>query len=238
MDIIYEDDNILAVNKPAGLPVHGDGKSKEKTFADWLVKNYPGIGNVGDNPEFRPGIVHRLDKDTSGILLVAKNQKAFEFLKKQFQERRIKKEYTALVYGKIKNKKGVIDSPIGRSKRDFRKKSVSEETTGRVREAITEYKVSRIFCDTKTGKFYTLIKAYPKTGRTHQIRVHLKAIGHPVVCDKLYGPKRGEYPFGLNRHFLHASSLELTLPDGVKIKLEAGLPDDLENVLLKLRKLE
>ncbi|HDH03958.1 MAG TPA: RluA family pseudouridine synthase, partial [Candidatus Campbellbacteria bacterium] len=166
MDIIYEDKNILAVNKPAGLLVHGDGKSEEKTLIDWLLKKYPKIKGVGDNSEFRPGIVHRLDKDTSGILLIAKNQGAFEYLKKQFQERKIKKGYAALLYGKIKNKEGVIDLPIGRSKKDFRKKSASKETVGRVREAITEYKVSKIFCSPETGKFYTLVNAYPKTGRT------------------------------------------------------------------------
>lgn len=239
--MIYEDDDILAVNKPAGLLVHGAENSKEPTLVDWLINNYPEIKNVGERPAFgearpdksgRPGIVHRLDKDTSGVLLVAKNQKTFEYLKSQFQNRKIKKKYIALVHGIVKNDKGLVELSIAKSKKDFRKKAcldarraVHGKLAGKIREAITEYKVIKRFPG------YTFIEAYPKTGRTHQIRVHLKAIGHPLVCDKLYGPKKQECPFGLSRHFLHAQSLELNLPSGGRIKLEADLPDDLQNVL-------
>jgi 23S rRNA pseudouridine1911/1915/1917 synthase len=224
--IIYEDDDIIAVNKPAGLLVHGvnlkSQKSNFKSLADWLLKKYPEIKNVGEDPK-RPGIVHRLDKDTSGVLLVAKNQKSFDRLKSQFQDRKIRKTYLVLVDGIIKDNLGIIDLPIGKSKKDFRKKEAHPEAglRGRVREAITEYKVLKRF------KKFTLVEVFPKTGRTHQIRVHFKAIGHPVVGDKLYGPK--EAP--LDRQFLHANSLELTLLGGARIKLEADLPEDLKNFL-------
>jgi len=238
MEIIYEDKDILAVNKPAGLLVHGDGRSGEKTFADWLIQNYPETKNVGDLPageqaaEFRPGIVHRLDKNTSGILLAAKNQKAFEHLKKLFQKKEIRKKYVALVLGEVKREKGAIDLPIGKSKKDFRKKASAGKLAGKIREAVTEYEVLEKFPG------FTLVEARPKTGRTHQIRAHFKAIGHPLACDSLYGPKNQECPDGLNRHFLHAASLEFVSPDGSRIMLEADLPEDLEKTLSFLRKLE
>lgn len=217
--IIYEDDNILAVNKPAGLLVHGPD-----SLVDWLIEKYPEIKKVGEDPE-RPGIVHRLDKDTSGVLLVAKNQKEFEYLKKQFQDRKIKKKYIALVEGNIKDKEGIINLPIAKSKSDFRKRSAVGKTIGKEREAVTEYKVIKKF------EKFTLVEAYPKTGRTHQIRVHFKAIGHPVVCDKLYGPKKQICPSGLTRQFLHANAIEFNLPDGSRLQLEADLPRDLQNAL-------
>ncbi len=237
--IIYEDENILAVNKPAGLVVHGPD-----SLVDWLLKNYPEIKEVGEDAS-RPGIVHRLDKDTSGVILVAKNQKSFEYLKEQFsapslelkkegrdlalggQNRKIKKNYLVLVDGIIKENSGIINLPIAKSKNDFRKKEARPEVrlrgfeVGLQREAITEYKVLKKF-----DKF-TLLEAYPKTGRTHQIRVHFKAIGHPIVGDKLYGKKEQI----LSRQFLHAKSLEFINLDGSRIKLEADLPDDLKNFL-------
>jgi len=212
--IIYEDDDVLAINKPAGLLVHG-----QSSLVDWLVKKYPEIKNVGEDLT-RPGIVHRLDKDTSGVLLIAKNQKSFEYLKTQFQQKKIKKKYLALVNGEIKNNSGIIDLPIGKSKKDFRKKKAGKDARGKIREAVTEYKVLKRFDK------YTLVEVLPKTGRTHQIRVHFKAIGHPIVGDKLYG-----HQSNLNRQFLHANSLELTLLGGARIKLEADLPDDLKNFL-------
>jgi len=212
--IIYEDKDVLAINKPAGLLVHGPN-----SLVDWLLKKYPEIKDVGED-SIRPGIVHRLDKDTSGVLLVAKNQKAFEYLKEQFQNRKIKKKYIALVEGNIKDSNGIIDLPIGKSKKDFRKKSSTGKIVGKIREAITEYKVLKRF------KNFTLVEVFPKTGRTHQIRVHFKAINHPVAGDKLYGRQNN-----LNRQFLHASSLEFNLPNGARIKLEADLPEDLKNFL-------
>jgi 23S rRNA pseudouridine1911/1915/1917 synthase len=210
--IIYEDKNILAINKPAGMLVHPAPTTnfKTKTLTSWLIKNYPETKTVGDDPKLRPGIVHRLDKDTSGVLIVAKNQKTFEYLKKQFKNKQIKKTYIALIKGVVKDNKGTISTPVKKYTKS--------------REAVTEYKVIKKFND------YTLLEVSPKTGRTHQIRIHLKSIGHPIVCEKLY-TKRPNCPFGLKRHFLHAAAIELKLPDDVKIKLEADLPPDLKTAL-------
>ena len=235
MEIIYEDKNFLIVNKPAGLIVHSIEDSEESSVVDWLIKKYPTIKSVGDpstgswQGNSRPGIVHRLDKDKSGILLIAKNQEAFEYFKKLFQERKIKKVYGALVYGSIKNDKGFIDMPLGKSKKDFRKRGIKGKTRGELKEAITEYKIIKRFPD------YTFIDVFPRTGRTHQIRVHLESIGHPIVCDKLYGPQKAVCPFGLRRHFLHARSLEFTDMDDARVKFEADLPEDLKNILRELR---
>lgn len=232
ISIIYEDADIVAVNKPAGIAVHKGVAEKGETLADWLAEKFPEIKKVGDEPELRPGIVHRLDKDTSGVLIVAINQKAFEHLKYLFQNKKITKKYLVLLEGDLKSDKGTIDLPIGRSKSDFRKKIALTRNLPDIacREAVTEYKVLEKFPN------YTLVEAYPKTGRTHQIRVHFKAIGHPVVCDSLYGGKRRTCPLGLKRHFLHANFLEFVSPSGARLKLEADLPEDLAEVLEGLRK--
>ena len=230
LSIIYQDNDIVVVNKPAGISVHKGIAEKGETLADWLAEKFPEIKKVGDEPELRPGIVHRLDKDTSGVLVAARNQKSFEFLKNQFQKREVVKKYLALVEGELKNDNGTIDLPIGRSASDFRKKLASDNAKGELREAGTEYKVLEKFPN------YTLVEAYPKTGRTHQIRVHFKAIGHPIVCDSLYGGKRMFCLLGFARHFLHANFLEFVSLSGVKLKLEADLPEDLEKVLAGLRK--
>ena len=228
--IIFEDDDILVINKPAGLLVHRAKNTdpNEKTLADWILEKHPEINGVGED-ENRPGIVHRLDKDTSGILLIAKNQKSYEYLKKQFQERKIQKTYIALVCGRPKDKRGVINLEIGKSKTDFRKKTTQGKMVGLLREAITEYEVMEYFDD------YTLMKVYPKTGRTHQIRVHMKSIGNPIACDKLYGFKNSKCPDFLNRHFLHALGISLTLFDGSKTTFEVDLPENLEKMLSILR---
>ncbi len=246
MNIIYKNKDVLVINKPAGVNVHPDEKHKTGTLIQEILKIYPEIKNVGDpstgsgQENLRPGIVHRLDKDTSGVLIIAKNQPSFEYLKKQFAERKVKKTYICLLVGNLKQQKGIINLPIGRSKSSPVKRLASSKARGKLREALTEYKVLENFGD------YTLIEAYPKTGRTHQIRVHFKAIGHPIVCDKLYA-KKLVCPFGLNRHFLHAYSLELTLADGSprfgveagsRSRFEADLADDLEKVLRELRKIK
>ena len=248
ISIIYQDNDIVVINKPAGISVHKGVAEKGETLVDWLMEKFPEMKKVGDEPELRPGIVHRLDKETSGVLVAARNKKSFEFLKSQFQKREVVKKYLALVEGELKNNlptgqagNGVIDLPIGRSRSDFRKKLVSDNAKGVSREAITEYKVLERFGSVRhsmsnTGRPYTLVEAYPKTGRTHQIRVHFKAVGHPIVCDSLYGGKRMTCPFGLARHFLHANFLEFVSPSGAKLKLEADLPEDLEKVLAGLRK--
>jgi len=225
--IIYEDEHMLAVNKPAGLLVHSSGREGQETLVDWLVAQYPSIKTVGEDLKissgktiFKSGIVHRLDKDTSGVLLAAKTQDAFLFLKKQFQERSLKKTYRAIVYGAVKEKEGSIDLPIGRSISDWRKRIAGTgRMVGNTRSAVTRYKVL------DANESYSYLEAYPETGRTHQIRVHLKALGHPIVCDHLYAPKR-ECPITLGRLALHAFAVELR---GLKVgalRIEASLPDD------------
>lgn len=227
--IVYEDDNILAVNKPAGLIVHSDGRTKEPTLADWLMENYPDIKKVGEPWRaidgtiiWRPGIVHRLDRDTSGAIIIAKTQEAFDFFKKQFQERRIKKTYRAFVCGIVKRDTEVINKPIGRSRNDFRKWSAEYGARGDKREAVTTYKVLQ------RGKEATYIEAYPETGRTHQIRVHLKAIGHPIVHDSLYAPK-GKDILGFSRTALHSFFIDVVTPAQKVLHIEAPLPADFKN---------
>lgn len=229
ISIIYQDNDLVVINKPAGVSVHRGISEKGETIADWLVEKFPEIKNIGDEPELRSGIVHRLDKETSGVLVMARNQKSFEFLKNKFQSREVVKKYLALAEGELKKYKGVISLPIGKSGSDFRKKSAFASAKGGLREAITEYKTIEKFSG------YALVEIYPKTGRTHQIRVHFKAIGNPIVCDSLYGGKRMTCPFGLTRHFLHASFLEFVAPSGIRLKIEADLPEDLEKVLKGLR---
>lgn len=232
--ILYEDDDVLALNKPAGLMVHGDGRKKEKTLTDWILKKHPSLKDVGEPGRYegkiipRPGIVHRLDRETSGVLVVAKNQKTFECLKNEFQKREVSKNYIAIVYGAMKDDFGTINRPIGRSAKDFRLWSAQRGARGAMREAVTEYKV------VKRAKDFSLINLFPKTGRTHQLRVHLKAINHPIVCDSLYAPKR-ECAFGLKRMALHASSVEFLALDGRKVKVEAPMPEDFSEAVAKLQ---
>lgn len=253
MEILYENDDLLAINKPAGMVVHHDAQHASGTVVDWLLEKYPEIRDVGDPPAggghrmsnghamSRPGIVHRLDKDTSGVLLVAKNQRAYEYLKNLFQTGGITKKYFALVVGAMKNDSGVINAPIARSTKHFEKRVVGGRQ-GRSREAVTEYKVLERFggsSDATVGATsYTLVEVSPKTGRTHQIRSHLAHIGHPVVCDKLYGGKRYVCPqsasWRITRQFLHAHSLSFTGRDGVKYEIEAPLVEDLENAITSL----
>lgn len=228
--VIYEGRNFLVLNKPAGLLVHKVPSSKfqvsnEKTLADWLLKNYPEVGKVGDNPAERPGIVHRLDKNTSGIVLIARNQKTFEYFKNLFQNHKIRKTYLALAIGEIKNKSGIIDKPLG-IKSGTTKRSVYSSKMAK--QAVTEYKVVR-YLKIKDRDF-TLLEVMPKTGRTHQIRAHLAYLGHPVAGDELYGGKKAKLE-GLNRQFLHAQSMEFTAPDNGRLKFEAEPPDDLWSFL-------
>lgn len=229
--ILYEDANLAVLNKPAGLMVHGDGRSKEKTLADWLLKKYPEIKDVGESVTLksgevleRPGIVHRLDKDTTGAIIIAKNQETFLFLKNQFKERTIVKNYHVFVYGKIKEMRGVIDRPIGRSNKDFRMWSAQRGARGDLRKAVTIYRVI------SQSKDFTFVEATPKTGRTHQIRVHFKAINHPVVCDKLYSPKK-ETGLGFTRLALHAFQIKFKNLEGKLIEVEAPYPADFKEAI-------
>ncbi len=230
ISILYEDKDILVINKPAGLLVHGiyakgEAKHLGDTLADWLINKYPNIASIGDAPNIRPGLVHRLDKETSGVMVIAKTQEAFLYLKKLFQNKEIKKTYLALVWGTVKENKGVIDKPIsivdGSVKRTVYKGKMK-------REAITKYEVIK-----RLPKF-TLLKVHPLTGRTHQIRVHLASIGHPVVGDRLYGGKRQMLNVNgqmLDRQFLHADSIEFLSPSGKMIKVGADLPTELQKIL-------
>ena len=238
--IVYSDENFIVINKPAGLNVHGGGSVRGKTLVDFLLEKFPELKNVGDpstcsgQTTLRPGIVHRLDRDTSGIMIIARNQKTFEELKKLFSERKMEKTYFALVCGVPPKRKGAIEAPIGRSL-----KNPAKRGTGRYikteREAITHYKVIKNY-----GREFSFLEVMPKTGRTHQIRVHLKSIEHPVACDRIYGGKKiccPEFPIGLRRLFLHAHSLEFSLPEGKRWKFEADLPEDLQSALNGLDKM-
>lgn len=229
LDIVYEDKNIILINKPPGLAIH-QGIRTQKTLIDLLVGYYPRIKNVGDD-KMRPGIVHRLDKDTSGLMVIAKNNRAFYFLKKQFMDRKVEKKYIALVRGRVRDKKGIIKGGIGR----FKDKQVVENHETRImnyklrfKEAITEYKVLKLFKD------YTLCEVWPKTGRMHQIRVHFKSIGHPVAGDKKYAFRRRKDIIEFPRQFLHANYLRFALPYGKIMAFEADLPNDLQNILSDL----
>lgn len=249
-EVIYKDENFLIINKPAGMLTHaisnfhppsGRPISKQLTLVDWILENFPEVKNVGDTSISsgqviyeRPGIVHRLDRETSGIMIVARNQKSFEYLKKLFQEHKIKKTYLALVYGKVDPPVGggVINRPLGIVSGSI-KRTIHIGHARLVKEAITKYKVKKYF--EIDGQKVSLLEVEPLTGRTHQIRVHLASIGHPIVGDKLYGPKK-IFDTGqgkpLDRQFLHADSIEFVLPNGSRLKVGADLPRELLNLIV------
>ncbi len=232
------------IDKPSGLLTHPVNRTDTSdSVVGWVTQKYPKIKEVQDKHgkavgqwvDLRPGIVHRLDKETSGLLIIAKNQVAFDYLKRQFQERKIQKTYIALVHGKIKNKSGTIDAPVGKlgtrqTTRIHGKKELTEKT------ALTEYKMLGYYVHGPEA--YTLVEVFPKTGRTHQIRVHLKSIGHPVVCDPFYGGKNNVCPPELGRLFLHAQKLAFTTPTGKALALEIDLPANLAAFLEILSKIE
>jgi 23S rRNA pseudouridine1911/1915/1917 synthase len=253
-EIIFENEDFVVVNKPAGLVVHaarvnarrsrqreqvganaaGEARAPEATLVDWLVKRYPKIKTVGDDPVLRPGIVHRLDKATSGVMIVAKTQTSFEQLKKLFQEHRMKKTYYALVRGVPKDKKGTIDAPIG-IKNGSLKRSI--HSSKMAKPAVTEYSVVKTIASNGGGDDggnagdkgqYALLKVSPLTGRTHQIRVHLASIGHPIVGDVLYGKKlpRGVDAASSPRLMLHAAALMFSDDVGNRFEFEVPLPPD------------
>ncbi len=202
MEIVYEDDDLLVYEKQAGV-------------------------NCDDYPKR----VHRLDKDTSGIFLVAKNDKALDFFQKQFKERKVEKKYLALVVGHLQNKEGKIETLIDRSPGDRRKQKVylaNEPGSQEKRTAVTRYKVLQRF------ENYDLIEAEPETGRKHQIRTHLAYLGHPIAGDKMYGFKNQPLPKGLKRQFLHAYYLKIKLPNGRAIEFKSELPQDLKEILNNL----
>lgn len=239
IQILFENNDILIIDKPAGLVVHPAPGYKGVTLAEGLLHKYKDINVVGDE-EIRPGIVHRLDKDTSGVMLVAKNQKTFEFLKDAFAHRRIRKEYIALLQGRIPSKHGFINTAIGRHATDFRKMSVLRPKDPK--EAITEYSVLEYFPKEQSAMpvdELTLVRVKLHTGRTHQIRVHFSSLGFPIAGDSLYGKSKIIPPhlkiLGLARQFLHAEKIEVQLPDNSWIEAESALPSDLQKVLNNLR---
>jgi 23S rRNA pseudouridine1911/1915/1917 synthase len=262
LKVLYDDHGLLIIDKPAGLVMHPGAGFKGTTLASALLYQFKDLRLVGE--EERPGIVHRLDKDTSGVVLVAKTPEMYGYLKDAFAEKKIKKEYVALVRGRVASKHGFIDTPIGKSQRDFRKYDVKDII--RSKEALTEYWVLEYLSaenqkirksenqisptsdisDSSGIDTYTLLRVKLHTGRTHQIRVHFNSLGHPVVGDALYGgtlsvPKshvkrggRRSRLEGLDRQFLHAKKIEVRLPDGTWIEAESELPEDLKQVLVDL----
>ncbi len=227
LPVIYEDADVVAVDKPAGVMTHPDGKGSEETVSDWFAAHYPDSAHVGETQRLqdgteirRPGIVHRLDRETSGVLVLAKTEAAHAFLKEAFQNREAKKTYLAFTYGVPKERKGMIEFSIGRSRQDFRLRSAQPKAKGTLRDALTRYEV---IVDNGT---HSLMRVMPETGRTHQIRVHLKAIHHPVVGDPLYAPKR-KADLGFNRLGLHAFMLDIPLPKGERETISAPVPADL-----------
>jgi 23S rRNA pseudouridine1911/1915/1917 synthase len=220
--VLYEDAGIIVVNKPAGLLVHhARHTAGEATLVDWLLAWYPELRRVGDDPQVRPGIVHRLDRDTSGIMIIPRTQAMFDWLKRQFADRKIGKTYRAVVAGAVRNDTGTIDAPIGIANGSTKR---SVHRTRLQKEAVTDYAVRERF-----GDRATLLDVQPRTGRTHQIRVHLASLGHPVLGDRLYGPRgRKEKPqkslITPPRLMLHAASLTVPFPDGRSIRFDAD-PD-------------
>ncbi len=247
-EIIFENDNCLVINKPAGLAVHPGANIKDGTLREWTLAHYPELISVGED-ESRPGIVHRLDMDVSGLMLIAKNQKAYDNYKKQFKERTVEKGYTALVHGQISKDEDIIDFPIKRSKDGYKMAALPKNTENlltrktpknrdhgnlagffKSREALTEFKVIKRFVN------YTLLKVQIKTGRTHQIRVHFFAYGHSLAGDPLYFTKKTKIKnekLALNRVFLYADLLSFTDLNGEKLKFKLEMPDELKNRLPK-----
>jgi 23S rRNA pseudouridine1911/1915/1917 synthase len=277
LKVLYNNHGLLIIDKSAGMVVHQGAGFMVETLASALLYHFSAKGGSqpkADQPlagainsggkddisvvgeDHRPGIVHRLDKDTSGVMLVARTPKMYEYLKDAFLERKVKKEYIALVWGEVSQPHGFIETPIGKSKTDFRKQTVKDPVEGK--QALTEYQVleylgsdksenrrigesdKTVFSDLRPPTSdssdldgYTLIMVKLHTGRTHQIRVHLASIGHPLLGDELYGNKKTRLP-GLYRQFLHAKKIEVQLPDKTWIEAESEFPEDLGQVLVSL----
>jgi 23S rRNA pseudouridine1911/1915/1917 synthase len=216
LNILYEDDDLLVIDKPAGLTVHPAPGHPDHTLVNAILSHFPHLADISDS--LRPGIVHRLDKDTSGVMLVAKNQVAQANLINQFKARAIVKAYLVLVKGKLTPERGIIEAAVGRDPRNRKRMAVVTEG----REARTQYQVIKYMDD------YTLLEVILETGRTHQIRVHLAAIGYPVVGDAVYGVKSSH----LSRQFLHACRLGFKLPStGEYVEFTSELPPDLTQAL-------
>ena len=242
-ELIYQDSDLIVVNKPAGMPVHEAKHSDDATLCDWLLQRFPEIKDVGDLPAeafreggsaygqpYRPGIVHRLDKQTSGVMVVARTQEAFLRLKEIFKSRAVEKVYTALVCGNPKAKTGLIEKTLGRIVASPTKVGI-EKSGSRLKNpkaAVTEYRVVKNF------EGASLLEVRPKTGRMHQIRVHLSSIGHPVAGDTVYGGKHVCLS-DLGRQFLHAASLAFSYREGQRLQFSVDLPPELQATLATLK---
>ncbi|MEX2144994.1 MAG: RNA pseudouridine synthase [Candidatus Spechtbacterales bacterium] len=223
-EVIYESEDLVVINKPAGMLTHKTPTSNERTLVDFILEKYPEIKGVGEDTN-RPGIVHRLDRDTSGLIVVAKTQGAYKKLKQLFHDRKIEKSYWALVWGIIKENNGIIEKEIKTiAGKKYTKEQFSQKESGKSRPAVTYWETKKRFNDT------TFLSVSPKTGRTHQIRVHLASIGHPIVCDKLYAGKK-ECPDALGRMFLHSYFLKIPLNQGTVLEFEIELPGELKKFL-------
>ena len=246
IEILYEDDDCAVIDKPPALMVHPDGRSQGPFLTDWVTVKFPGAV-LADEPlkapdgslTRRPGIVHRLDRDTSGALLIAKTAAGYASLKDQFRDKTIAKRYLAFVWGEIKEEFGTITRPIGRNGTDFRRWSAQPGARGELREAETYW--TKLWTGqteaqeegkNKTERF-SLVQAEPKTGRTHQIRVHFLAIHHPIVCDALYAPKQPS-ALGFKRLALHSRLIGFTTVAGKRLEIEAPLPPDFKEACEKL----
>ncbi len=237
--ILFENDEVMVINKPAGLMVHSSGKptegkaTQQYTLVDWILKERPDIAGVGE-PQAgieRPGIVHRLDEDTSGALIIAKTAASFEDLKAQFQDRRIQKEYHAFVWGHFKERSGIVDEPIGRSSGDFRRWLAGRGTRGETREAVTRWQAVEQFVD-ENDEVFSFMHLFPKTGRTHQLRVHMKYLQRPIVADSLYGASK-QPALGFARMALHARTITFFSLNGDPVAVEAPYPEDFQHALAK-----
>jgi 23S rRNA pseudouridine1911/1915/1917 synthase len=233
IDILFENEEVVVINKPAGVMVHPDGKTEKSTLTDWITTKYPEIVDVGEKlgDIVRPGIVHRLDEDTSGALIITKTQQSFENLKMQFHDRKTQKEYHAFVWGHFKETAGLIDAGIGRSSGDFRRWQAGRGIRGEVREAVTRWQVANQFVDENNEQF-SFIHLFPKTGRTHQLRVHMKYLQRPIVADKLYGASK-PLALGFTRIALHARTISFFALNGEQITVEAPYPADFQQALAK-----
>lgn len=233
---LYNNHGLLIIDKPAGLVVHPGAGFKGDSLAQALLYHFKDIHLVGE--EGRSGIVHRIDKDTSGVMMVALTSEMYDHLKDAFADRKVRKEYTALVKGKIEQNHGKIEASLGKSKKDFRKYTTDVADMVREKPSLSEYWVLEYLTD--GVDFYTLIKVKLHTGRTHQIRVHFSSIGHPLVGDLLYGGGKKVMKVGtkqVDRQFLHASKIEVQLPNQEWVEAESKLPKDLQDILKSLKKL-
>lgn len=238
MQKLLETNDLVVINKPSGLIVHTDGKHVEPSVVDWVLQEYPEAEGVGETMEIeykgetiaipRSGIVHRLDRDTSGVLVIARNQETFAFLKKQFQDHTIKKKYVAIVFGWPRDERGLIEQPIGRSASNIRAWTTKESARGTMRPAITRFTVKKKF--EYQGEKYAVVELYPQTGRTHQLRVHMSHIGHPIVGDPIYSGKKATN-LGIERTALHAEQIVFQLPNGKETTVKAPLPEDLAKIV-------